>query len=115
MSGTQETGGQPTPEAVAEAYRESQPVLTLDQWRLTQPWRLSGADGMRGSNLGAIVCDPPPGHRDHNGDVEWYGGLPVCENCAPLIARQIVRLHNLAIGYGQDTPVRPAVIDDEVA
>ena len=107
------TGGQPTPEAVPEAPRESQPLLTREQWMLTQPWR----DGKEGSG-GAVVCDRPPETVEEPTRMEfydYYGGLCVFESCPDAVRQQIIRLHNLAIGYGQDTPVRPAVIDGEVA
>jgi len=94
MSGTQPTGGQPKPEAVEEAHAESMGLaLTREQWILTRPWRL-------GKTCGSVVCDPPPGQPDTDGSVKFYGGECILESCPMAVRKQIVRLHNLAIGFG---------------
>ena len=84
------------------------PLLTREQWMLTQPWRI-------GTACGSVVCDPPPGQPDMDGTVRCYGGLPVLESCPLAVGKQIVRLHNLAVGCAPDAPGRRAEIDDEVA
>jgi len=96
---TAETGGQPSGEDVVAAYEKNQRLLlTLDQHRLTQPWRLSTVK--YGHHMGAIVCNPPPGYDDCVGSVEFYGGMPICENCPKLLAEHIITLHNEYIGFG---------------
>ena len=88
-------GGQPSIEAVRATHADSMGLaLTREQWMLAQPWK-------QGDNCGAIICDPPPGHVDNNGDVAFYGGVPVLESCPASVLRHIVDLHNRAIGYGE--------------
>ena len=86
------TGGQPTIEEVHQAHAESMGLmLSRESWMLKERWR-------QGRNCGAIVCDPPPGHVDEGGHVEFYGGLPVLESCPPSVIRHIVDIYNEKIG-----------------
>ena len=101
----QNTGGQPTPEAVEQAARESgQLAQSVDDWMLTNRWEFW---------QGHIVCRARPGQ-----SIDF---LRVAMYCLDGVGQHICDLHNRAIGFSSGPPSRDAeapdlsVIDEETA